>query len=49
MAAHPAAKVTVQASIKEVDEANRRITADGFLTVDGRVIYQMVDFAVGAA
>ena len=28
------------------DDENRRLTANGFLTVDGRVIYQMTDFSL---
>ena len=39
-------KVTVQAVITEVDHAKRLLRADGFLTVDGRIIYQMKDFAL---
>ena len=39
-------KVTVQAVITEVDHAKRFLRADGFLTVDGRIIYQMKDFAL---
>ena len=27
-------------------DANRVLTANGFLTVDGRVIYQMTDFTL---
>ncbi len=41
-------KVTVKVSITEVDEEKRLLRADGFLIVDGRVIYQMVDFAIRA-
>jgi 3-hydroxymyristoyl/3-hydroxydecanoyl-(acyl carrier protein) dehydratase len=37
-------QVTVQAVITHIDEASRTLTADGFLTVDGRTIYQMSDF-----
>jgi 3-hydroxymyristoyl/3-hydroxydecanoyl-(acyl carrier protein) dehydratase len=40
--------VTVQAVIKAVDDATHTIVADGFLIVDGRVIYQMIDFAIRA-
>jgi len=36
--------VTVEASIREVDDSKCQIRADGFLTVDGRIIYQMSDF-----
>ena len=39
-------KVTVQASITEVDDETRCLKADGFLSVDGRIIYQMGDFAL---
>lgn len=39
-------KVTVQAVITEVDDQSRSLKADGFLTVDGRIIYQMKDFAL---
>ena len=39
-------KVTVQAVITEVDDQSRILKADGFLTVDGRIIYQMKDFAL---
>jgi 3-hydroxymyristoyl/3-hydroxydecanoyl-(acyl carrier protein) dehydratase len=39
-------EVTVVLEVTGVDEANRRLTADGFLTVDGRVIYQMQDFTL---
>jgi 3-hydroxymyristoyl/3-hydroxydecanoyl-(acyl carrier protein) dehydratase len=38
--------VTVDAAITAVDDAQRLLTASGFLTVDGRVIYQMRDFTV---
>jgi 3-oxoacyl-(acyl-carrier-protein) synthase/3-hydroxymyristoyl/3-hydroxydecanoyl-(acyl carrier protein) dehydratase len=37
--------VTVQAEITTIDEAAHSLTADGWLLVDGRVIYQMKDFA----
>ena len=39
-------EVTVLLEVTAVDEANRRLTANGFLTVDGRVIYQMTDFSL---
>jgi len=42
-------KVTVQAVITEVDDEQKRLVADGFLTVDGRIIYQMNDFALRMA
>ena len=38
--------VTVRAVVTEVDDARRWIKADGFLDVDGRVIYQMNDFTL---
>ncbi len=39
-------KVTIQAVITEIDDQIRTVKADGFLTVDGRIIYQMKDFAL---
>jgi hypothetical protein len=36
----------VIAWITAVDEQNRVMTADGFLSVDGKTIYQMNDFTV---
>ncbi|MEI8197118.1 MAG: type I polyketide synthase, partial [Phycisphaerae bacterium] len=39
-------QVTVEAVITEIDDPRRLIRANGFLTVDGRVIYQMTDFAI---
>lgn len=36
--------VTVEAVITEIDEENRLIRADGFLSVDGRIIYGMKNF-----
>jgi len=42
-------KVTVQAVITEIDHTNKLLLADGFLTVDGRIIYQMNDFALRIA
>ena len=40
-------RVEVFASITEVDDVQRRVRADGFLTVDGRTIYAMHDFSLG--
>jgi 3-hydroxymyristoyl/3-hydroxydecanoyl-(acyl carrier protein) dehydratase len=40
-------EVTIEAVVTAVDDAARIITADGFLSVDGRVIYQMNDFTLG--
>jgi 3-hydroxymyristoyl/3-hydroxydecanoyl-(acyl carrier protein) dehydratase len=41
--------VTVTAIIRSVDDAQRQVTAEGFLSVDGRVIYQMKSFTLGVA
>src|SRR5262249_33736770 len=41
--------VTVQAVVTARDEAQGIVQADGYLSVDGRVIYQMSDFAVSLA
>ena len=38
--------VTIRAVVTAVDDARGWIKADGFLDVDGRVIYQMVDFTL---
>ena len=40
--------VTVRAVLTEVDDARMWLKADGFLDVDGRVIYQMNDFTLKA-
>ena len=39
-------EVTVEAVVTAVDEARRLIRADGYLSVDGRVIYGMKDFTL---
>ena len=39
-------KVSVQAVITDLDHDEKCLRADGFLTVDGRIIYQMNDFAL---
>ncbi|GAB7026335.1 beta-ketoacyl synthase N-terminal-like domain-containing protein [Geotalea toluenoxydans] len=39
-------RVTVHAWITAVDDEERKLTADGFLSVDGKTIYQMNDFTV---
>jgi 3-hydroxymyristoyl/3-hydroxydecanoyl-(acyl carrier protein) dehydratase len=39
-------QVVVVLEVTRVEESPRRLTADGFLTVDGRVIYQMQDFTL---
>ena len=39
--------VTVSAVIRDVDDQQRTVTAEGFLSVDGRIIYQMKNFILG--
>lgn len=39
-------RVTVSAWITAADDSRRTLTADGFLAVDGKLIYQMNDFTV---
>ncbi len=39
-------KVTVEAWITAADDVQQILVADGFLSVDGRLIYQMNDFSV---
>lgn len=39
-------EVTVLLEVTNADDTNHRLTANGFLTVDGRVIYQMTDFTL---
>jgi acyl transferase domain-containing protein/3-hydroxymyristoyl/3-hydroxydecanoyl-(acyl carrier protein) dehydratase len=39
-------QVTVSAVIKQVDDTRKLLIADGFLIVDGRIIYQMTDFTL---
>ena len=39
-------EVTVLLEVTAADDDNRRLTADGFLVVDGRIIYQMTDFTL---
>ncbi|MBI4425383.1 MAG: type I polyketide synthase [Elusimicrobia bacterium] len=41
--------VTVEAVLIEADDRERRLTADGFLSVDGLLIYQMKGFSLSAA
>ncbi len=41
--------VTVEAWVMRVDEARRALFADGYLSVDGRTIYEMKDFAIRRA
>lgn len=42
-------RITVRAVVTAVDDARRRLKADGFLDVDGRLIYQMNDFTLRLA
>ena len=42
-------RVTVSAVITEVDDQQRQLTAEGYLSVDGRTIYQMKSFTLGIA
>ena len=39
-------EVKVVLEVTHADDAARRLTADGFLTVDGRIIYQMTGFTL---
>ncbi len=39
-------RVEVQATVTAVDDVRQRLMADGWLSVDGRVIYQLSDFAL---
>jgi 3-hydroxymyristoyl/3-hydroxydecanoyl-(acyl carrier protein) dehydratase len=39
-------QVQVQAVVTACDDHNRHLTADGFLLVDGRIIYQMKEFTL---
>ena len=38
--------VTVEAVVTAFDDERKMVRADGFLSVDGKVIYQMKDFTV---
>ncbi|NJD91199.1 MAG: type I polyketide synthase, partial [Geobacter sp.] len=40
-------KVTVEAWVTAVDDQRKIITGAGYLSVDGKTIYQMIDFTVG--
>jgi hypothetical protein len=39
-------EVTIQADISAVDDSQRLLEAQGFLIVDGRIIYQMEHFTL---
>jgi len=43
------AEVVVEASITRLDDRSRLILADGFLMIDGRIIYQMNEFGLRMA
>jgi len=40
------ARISVEATITAVDESAQILTADGYLSVDGKTIYQMFDFTL---
>ena len=40
-------QVRVEALVTVVDDERRTLTANGYLSVDGKVIYQMKDFTIG--
>lgn len=42
-------QVTIEAVVTAVDEISRLLTAEGFLAVDGRVIYGIKRFTVQPA
>ncbi len=42
-------KVTVDAVVTKIDDNKRLITADGFLSVDKRIIYQMKNFTLSVS
>ena len=39
-------RVSVEATIKRLSHEEKSLGADGFLCVDGRIIYQMTDFTL---
>jgi FabA-like domain len=39
-------RLTVQADVKARDDENRLLVADGHVSVDGKVIYNMTDFSL---
>ncbi|NRA37456.1 MAG: type I polyketide synthase, partial [Planctomycetes bacterium] len=39
-------QVTVKAELTSIDHERKQITANGYLVIDGRVIYQMIQFAI---
>jgi PfaB family protein len=41
-------RVVIEAVVTSIDDAARTLTADGFLSVDGKIIYQMNGFTIRA-
>ncbi len=39
-------KVVVEATVTAIDDDAKQLKADGFLAVDGKIIYQMKDFSL---
>ncbi|MEA3545614.1 MAG: hypothetical protein U9R69_10410, partial [Thermodesulfobacteriota bacterium] len=39
-------KVLVEAVVTAVDDGSRTLKADGYLSVDGKIIYQLKDFSI---
>ena len=39
-------KVVVEATVTAIDDETKQLKADGFLAVDGKIIYQMKDFSL---
>ena len=39
-------KILVEATVTAVDDDMRRLKADGYLSVDGKIIYQLKDFSI---
>ncbi len=39
-------KVVIEAVVTSVDDESRVLKADGFLSVDGKIIYQLKDFSI---
>jgi hypothetical protein len=39
----------IEAVVTSIDDAARTLTADGFLSVDGKIIYQMNGFTIRAS
>ena len=39
-------QVLVEAVVTAIDDERKQLKADGYLSVDGKVIYQMKDFSI---